>query len=141
MSDYLQQYDAPLAGLLHWPQWDTLTAALQHANDGGWYVYYVGEEVPEQPLPPERFAHVIGELDRLLRRDHQEPYLGIVYVDDAAQPAFVKIYDPNHLGSSCGSSGRRVLPGWTLSRCPPVDLHAAVANPGGRRRWWQSLFA
>jgi hypothetical protein len=141
MSDYLQQYNGPLTGLLHWPQWDDLAATLLRGSDGGWYIYYVGEAVPEQPLPPPQFTHVINELSQLLRRDHQESYLGIVYVDSPERPAFVKIYDPNHLGSSCGSSGQRVLPGWTLSRCPPVDLHAAVTNPGGRRRWWQSLFA
>ncbi|WP_127477940.1 hypothetical protein [Sulfurivermis fontis] len=140
MSDYLQQYNAPLTGLLHWEQWDALLAALRGANDGGWYAYYVGEEVPTTPLSPAHLDHLIGELDRLLRRDHQESYLGIVYVDDTAQPTFIKVYDPNHLGSSCGSGTQRVLPGWILSRCPPVDLHAAVANPGGRRRWWHSLF-
>lgn len=141
MSDYLVQFNGPLSGLLHWSQWDTLVTTLGRDNDGGWYVYYVGEEVPEAPVPQQQFERFLMEMGLLLRRDHQESYLGIIYVDDMAQPAFIKIYDPNNLGSACGSSGTRVLPGWTLSRCLPVDLRAATPNPHGRQRWWQSLFA
>ena len=95
---------------------------------------------PPAPATPVLFERFIEQIGQLLRRDHQETYLGIVYVDDPALPSFVKIYDPNNLGAACGSSGRQVLPGWTLSRCPPVDLHAEYPNPGGRRRWWQGLF-
>jgi len=39
-----------------------------------------------------------------LRADHHESYCGIVYADDLDKPRLIKIYDPNNLGSSCGSS-------------------------------------
>lgn len=137
MNPFLTQFNGPLTGLLRWPDWEALTRRLADGSDGGWYVYYVGEGLPEAPLPAAHFARFMEELDRLLRADHQEEYLGIIYVDDREQPTFVKVYDPNNLGAACGSSGRRVLPGWTLSRVPPVDLNAEYPNPGGRRRWWQ----
>ena len=141
MSTFMSQYHGPLTGLLRWPQLDQLRTALGSSNDGGWYVYYVGEEVPSAAISISQFSHFIDEITQLLRRDHQEEFLGIVYADNLEQPSFVKIYDPNNLGSSCGSSGLRVLPGWTLSRSPPVDLEIEIPNPGGRRRWWQALFA
>ena len=141
MSNFLDKYNGSLTGLMRWPQFDLLTSALKRNNDGGWYVYYIGEEVPSTSISIEQFKTFIEKITLLLRSDHQEDYLGIVYVDDLTDPSFVKIYDPNNLGSACGSSGLRALPGWTLSRSEPVDLHAEFPNPGGRRRWWQSLFA
>ena len=137
MSHFMRKFNGPLSGLMRWPQLDVLHSALSARNDGGWYVYYVGEEVPSEALGTPQFAQFVDEITQLLRRDHQEEFLGIVYADDLEQPNFVKIYDPNNLGAACGSSGMRVLPGWTLSRCAPVEL----PNPGGRRRWWQGLFA
>ena len=55
------------------------------------------------------------------------------------EPRFVKIFDPNNLGVSCGFSDNPPLPGWVLSRLEPVDLNADMPLPGGRRRWWQRL--
>ena len=141
MSSFMSLYNGPLTGLMRWPQWDNLAAILNGENEDGWFVYYVGEEVPAVPLSGQQFERFMHEMDALLRSDHQEEYLGIVYADNIEQPAFVKIYDPNNLGSSCGSSGQRVLPGWTISRCEPVDLQAEFPNPGGRRRWWKGLFS
>lgn len=141
MSGFLEKYNGSLTGLMRWPQFDALTSVLNSNNDGGWYVYYVGEEVPSTSISAKQFKIFIEEITQLLRSDHQEDYLGIVYVDDVKTPSFVKIYDPNNLGAACGSSVVRALPGWTLSRDEPVDLHAEFPNPGGRRRWWQRLFA
>jgi hypothetical protein len=140
MSRFLEQFNAPLRGIMRWPQWEGLRSTLSLENDGRWYVYYVGEEVPSRPLSVEAFERFLTELDTLLRRDHQEDYLGIIYTDNPAQPGLIKIYDPNNLGAACGSSGHKVLPGWTISREQPVDLQAAHPNPGARRRWWQQLF-
>ncbi len=82
----------------------------------------------------------ITELDALLRAEHQEDYCGIVYADDPQAPRLVKIYDPHHLGVSCGSSADPPLPGWVMSLLPPVDLPASRAPTRSRRRWWQRVF-
>lgn len=140
MSNYLEKYNGSLTGLMRWSQLDTLTSILNSNNDGAWYVYYVGEDVPSTSIKAEQFKKIINEISELLRSDHREDYLGIVYVDDLETPSFVKIYDPNNLGATCGSSGVRKLPGWTISRDLPVDLHAEFPNSGSRRRWWQNLF-
>ncbi|MEA3274050.1 MAG: hypothetical protein U9Q81_01860 [Pseudomonadota bacterium] len=139
MKSFASQFDGPLTGLLQWSQWDALTGRLSAGNDGGWFVYFVGENLPTEPMSPDAFGRFLNEIDRLLRNDHRESYPGIVYVDDPSAPSFVKIYDPNNLGASCGSSEVRVLPGWVVSRTPPAPLAAPVRNPAGRRRWWQAL--
>jgi hypothetical protein len=79
------------------------------------------------------------EIDQLLRKVHDEEYCGVVYADSLESPAFVKIFDPNNLGVSCGFSDNPPLPGWILSRLRPVDLHSDVPLPGNRRRWWRRL--
>ena len=74
----------------------------------------------------ERF---VDELDRLLRAEHAEDYCGIVYADSLERPEFVKIFDPNNLGVSCGFSENPPLPGWVLSKMKPVNLEAALRPP------------
>jgi hypothetical protein len=81
-----------------------------------------------------------SDLDALWRREHDERLCGIVYADDLRIPSLVKIYDPNNLGVSCGFSSNPPLPGWVMSKLPPVDLPATQLVPKARRRWWQGLF-
>ncbi len=138
--EFLQRFQAGSTGMLYWSDLDALWARLRERADEHWYVYAVGDVVPQAPVSAEDFRRFLEEVDRLLRQDHDEDYCGIVYVDDREAPSFVKIFDPNNLGSSCGSSGLRVLPGWVLSQVPPVDLEAAMPPTGSRRRWWQRLF-
>lgn len=138
--DFLARFQGGFTGILHWHQLDALWERLRAFGDGTWYVYAVGEAPPRQPASATQLDHFITEVDQLLRSEHEHDYCGVVYVDAVESPRMVKIYDPNHLGSSCGSSGLQVLPGWVLSRMAPVDLEAAVPPPGARRRWWQSIF-
>jgi hypothetical protein len=74
-----------------------------------------------------------------LRAEHHESYCGIVYADDLENPSLIKIYDPNNLGSSCGSSKTPHPPGWVMSRLPPDEIIAPRAAPENRKRWWQGL--
>ncbi|MEJ2059247.1 MAG: hypothetical protein P8Y64_02000 [Gammaproteobacteria bacterium] len=133
-------YHGQFRGVLRWPQLDDLWARIRSAPEG-WYIYAVGEPPPDSKSSSEQLLHFIDEVDQLLRAEHKEDYCGIVYVDDREQPAFVKIYDPNNLGVSCGSSEFPPYPGWILSRIPPVDLPTAFPPPNNRRRWWQRLLA
>lgn len=120
--------------------WEQLSAFWQRIDQAaGWYLYAVGELPPHAPAPGEGVADFLRRIDELLRREHHENYCGIVYADDLEQPSFVKIYDPNHLGSSCGSGKIPLLPGWIMSRVPPLDLKPTRPAPEGRRRWWQAF--
>jgi hypothetical protein len=137
---YLAAFRGGFTGMLRWDDLDRLWQTVLR-EPAGWYVYAVGETPPAAPASPEQLAALLPELTTLLRRDHAEDYCGIVYADQPEAPAFIKVYDPNNLGVSCGFSLNPPLPGWLLSRLPPCDLPAALPPPAARRRWWQRLFA
>jgi hypothetical protein len=140
MDAFALKYSGTLHGLLHWGDWDRLRGRLLAARDLRWFAYAVGTEVPRLPLSSDALRTLLGELDVLLHRDHDEDYLGIVYVDDPVAPSLIKIDDPNNLGSTCGSSDVKVEPGWVLSLDAPSGVAAAAPLPGNRRRWWASLW-
>lgn len=133
---FLERFRGRFDGILRWEQLDRFWDTMRTDADDGWYIYAVGETPPSVPAPAARLLAFIDEIDMLLRREHGEDYCGVVYVDDLAVPTYVKIFDPNNLGVSCGSSENPPLPGWILSRIAPEDLEA-LPPPHGRRRWWQ----
>ena len=140
-SEFLKKYSGFLAGVMKWHDLDALWRTIREQADSGWYLYHVGDPAPLSPSSDDELAQFVTSIDALLRREHDEDYCGIVYVDDATSPAFVKIYDPNNLGVVCGYSDNPPLPGWVMSRVPPEDLEAAFPPTGSRRRWWQKIFS
>ena len=95
---------------------------------------------PAQPADAEATGNFMHHVDELLRREHHHDYCAIVYADDIEKPCFVKIYDPNNLGVSCGFSDNPPLPGWIMCQVPPDDLKPPHPLPEGRKRWWSNLF-
>jgi len=136
---YLTAFHGRFQGIMRWNQLDALWEQVLAHPEQHWYVHVPGEPPPDQPLEPARLQTVIRELDALLHREHREDYCGIVYADDLQHPGFIKVFDPHNLGATCGSSAHPPLPGWILSRLPPINLPAAVQPPNNRRRWWQNL--
>lgn len=137
-QDFLNRMNGRFQGMLYWPELDALWARVL-ANPEGWYVSLSGVEPSQQTLTASALHDFVSEVDALLRREHDYNYCGIVYADDREQPTFIKIHDPNNLGSSCSSGKARVPPRWVLSKVPPA-LIVDEALPNGRRRWWQKLF-
>lgn len=140
MDEFYQQFRGGFNGILRWPQlarfWQTLRG---HAGEG-WYIYAIGEAVPEQAATAEQLNQFIDEIDILLKKEHQEDYCGVVYVDDETTPTFIKIYDPANLGVVCGFSDQPPLPGWILSLTPPQTLNEKTFLSQSRKRWWRRLF-
>ena len=95
---YLQAFRGSFTSALRWHHLDALWERLRQAADAGWYIYAVGHAPPDSPSDRQQVLTFIDEIDRLLRKEHQEDYCGIVYADDLQQPRFVKIYDPHNLG-------------------------------------------
>ncbi|WP_124948202.1 hypothetical protein [Sulfurirhabdus autotrophica] len=139
MNTFTETLNGTLYGVMSWVQWETLQATMLKNRKDGWYVYYVGEKIPVHKQSNEGFAHILGEINQLLRRDHDESYLGIIYTDHFDAPTLIEIYDPNNLGAYCGSSGKVIPPGWIISKMPPEVVIAPQIIPQGRKRWWKNL--
>jgi hypothetical protein len=125
MTTFDEILNSPLYGIMRWEKWDEMCDQIQNGNDP-WFVYSIGHEVPQQAIQDESLKIALDEIRALLRREHEEDYLGIVYVDDLSTPRLIKIYDPNNLGSTCGSSGRYIPPGWILSTLPPSPVASDI---------------
>ncbi|MDQ7075147.1 MAG: hypothetical protein Q9O24_08370 [Gammaproteobacteria bacterium] len=142
MSDaYLTAFKGAFTSLLRWSDLDDFWLRLKAQSGEDWYLYAVGEAPPMDVASRDGFHRFLAEMDLLLRREHEEDYCGIVYADDLHSPTFIKIYDPNNLGVSCGFSDNPPLPGWVLSKLPPIDLQVALPPPNNRRRWWNKLWS
>lgn len=125
-------------------RWDDLTVFWQQLKQSVqsdiWHIYAIGEDVPHSTVSTEEFIRFIDEIDSLLRREHDEDYCGIVYADNKADPSYIKIYDPNNLGVSCGFSDNPPLPGWILSIIPPKALEDKSVLTQQRKRWWDKFW-
>ncbi len=128
-------------GVLSWSQLDEFWEVVRQRASAGWYLYAVGEPVPTHPSGADQVTAFIREIDVLLHAEHREDYCGIVYTDSKTEPRFIKIFDPNNLGVSCGYSDNPPLPGWIMSLIPPQELGDRRLLPGNRRRWWQKLWS
>jgi hypothetical protein len=137
------EFENNLNGLLYsLLSWQQLADFWPKINpEGGWYLYAIGETVPQSPASPEQVSTFIKQIDNLLHKNHDEDYCGIVYANDLNNPRLVKIYDPDNLGSSCGSSKNPPLPGWIMSRMPPSEIRPKGVIPGNRKRWWAAFMS
>jgi hypothetical protein len=140
-NPFVSNFRGSFFGLMQWDDLAAFWQVLREHAEQNWYIYAIGEAPPIQPVSADQLRHFVDEIDVLLRREHEEDYCGIVYVDSKTVPTYIKIYDPNNLGVVCGSSDNPPLPGWIISHLPPVDLQAAIVVPQSRRRWWSRLWA
>lgn len=141
MSEFLNKYSGYLGGIMKWDDLTSLWIRVREQQDTNWYVYAVGEAVPDSTASKQQLHQFMDSIDELLHREHEHDYCGIVYVDDVDNPAFIKIYDPNNLGVVCGFSDNPPLPGWVMSQVVPEDLELVFPPPVGRKRWWKKIFS
>lgn len=141
LSEFYSRYRGGFIGILKWPQLDGFWQVLRDKAGANWYVYAIGETPPDTPVTAEQLDMFIIEIDSLLRKEHQEDYCGVVYVDDKTDPGFIKIYDPNNLGVVCGFSDNPPLPGWIVSLIKPELLDENTFLSQSRKRWWRRLFS
>ena len=130
-TEFWRRYLGRFSGVLKWRQMQALWDVLK-ASPEGWYVFdmhAIPEVVPEQALAGEAFLQFLDEAERYGRARHDHDYCGFIYVDDAANPGFVKIFDPKGMGTSCGCGSLRILPRWTLSRIKPDSLSPEPQTP------------
>ncbi len=107
-------------------QWEDCHTLLQNLldNPNDWYFYDTLEVMPESTIAAEDFIVKINDIKAILDIEHKERYCGIVYTNDLKNPSFVKIFHPNNLGKTCGSSENPPMPQWLLSKEKPMDVVA-----------------
>ena len=135
--DFEQILGGRFEGILRWPDLDKLWLQVQ-ASTQAWYIYEVGMDVPDTPIPADGLAGEIGAIDKILRDNHDEDYCGIVYVDNPDVPTLVKVFGPKNLGASCGSSGSKTWPRWILSHIAPTQVGIKLDDKG-KPAWWKSF--
>ncbi len=138
---YVSAFRGNFTSTMRWSDLDAFWQTLTLQADDQWFIYAVGETPPENTASKEDLLNFIQHVDELLHKEHDEDYCGIVYVDNKQAPEYIKIFDPNNLGVSCGFSDNPPLPGWILSRLQPVELESALNPPKSRQRWWQQIFS
>ncbi len=136
---FKQHYVSSFTNMLRWHQLDELWKNVKN-NAEGWYIYLIGDTVPDTAVTSEELYQFIQEIDELLHREHDYDYCGIVYADNKESPLMIKIFDPSNLGSACGCSGQVIPPRWLLTRIPPEAIIDDTIIPANRIRWWQRLF-
>jgi hypothetical protein len=139
-GDYLSAFRGTFFNLLSWDDLGAFWSVVREHAGAGWYLTMIGQPIPTRPATTTDVCRFIEAIDRLLHNDHREDYCGIVYVDSKTKPTFVKIYDPNHLGSSCGFSQHPPLPGWVMSLLPPAELTDRRTPPQKRIRFWEEFW-
>lgn len=137
MSRYIETYNGRMSGVLRWPQLDALWQTLDTGD--GWYLYEVGGDLPDASISDDQLQQAVKEMDAFLREQHDEHYCGVVYTDSIQNPSLLKIYHPKKMGASCGSSGAIVLPKWTLSQHPPIDLVEWALERDRKPAWWKHM--
>ncbi len=140
LDPFYEKFKGSFTSCMRWHDLDALWDTLDKDTSSNWYIYAIGEAVPETRVSKGQLTDFIREMDALLRKDHEEEYCGIVYADNKSQPGFIKIYDPNNLGVSCGFSNDPPLPGWILSTLPPKPLEDKSVLSQQRKRWWQKIW-
>ncbi len=141
LEPFAKKFRGLFYGMTKWHHLDQLWVNVKEQVNDDWFIYAIGHDVPVETTAADSVINFVDEMDTLLHKEHDEDYCGIVYVDDAETPAFIKIFDPNNLGVSCGFSDNPPLPGWVMSKMKPCDLQAAFPPPKSRQRWWKNIFS
>ena len=136
-GDFIGVYTGRSSGVLRWAQLDALWQQVQ--NEGAWYIYKIGTELPSQTASAEELTDFIKTTDQFLREIHDEDYCGVVYTDSFEAPSLLKIYHPKKMGAGCGSAGHTILPLWTLSIMAPADLLDWAAKKDEKPSWWKFM--
>ncbi len=120
-TDYWNRFQGQFFGVLRWNDMETLWQSL-HASPENWYVYPVSDAAPDAFAGKQDFAQFLDAAEAVINKRRDRPSCGSIYVDDMREPAYIKIFDPEKMGTSCSCSSDPVLPRWIVSRMKPDSL-------------------
>ncbi len=131
-TPFWQAYQGSFSGLMNWQRVEEFFDALAE-NTEGWYVFQMDGPLPEAPLNAAEFKTRLAEMRDLTLTYRDASHCFSLFADHQTDPQFIKVFDPGNLGASCGSSGSRIYPRWTVSRIKPdapVPVAEEPANTG-----------
>ncbi len=117
-TPFWRAYQGRASGLLHWEDVDTLWQLLATQPEG-WFVYDLKIEPPTTPLPAADFTAFLPLAEALVNERRDRSHSGAIYIDNRQSPAFIKIFDPTNMGTSCGGGHDMIFPRYILSKIPP----------------------
>ncbi|CAC9448121.1 hypothetical protein [bacterium endosymbiont of Bathymodiolus sp. 5 South] len=127
--NYLDKFQSRFIGVMQWDDCNALFDTLISNPADDWYLYDTTAVLPVATINAERLVAQLKSIKFIIETQHQERYCGIVYVDDLKNPNFVKIFHPNNLGKTCGSSEHPPIPQWLLSKIQPLDVVRKFDQP------------
>lgn len=131
--NYLDKFQSRFVGVIEWDDYNALFDTLTANPANNWYLYDTTAGLPSETIDAKNLVTQLKSIKSIIKTEHQERYCGIVYVDDLKNPNFVKIFHPNNLGKSCGSSEHPPIPQWLLSKIPPQDVVEKFAPPSQKQ--------
>jgi hypothetical protein len=137
---FYKAFRGNFSSLPRWQQLDEFWNVVRRNAGAVWYFYAIATPVPVHQSSAEDVVQFTAEVDKLRHSEHHENYCGIVDTDSLKASALIKIFDPNHLGVSCGFSNNPPLPGWVMSLNPPQPIESRRPLPVSHQRWWQPLW-
>ena len=115
---YWRAYQGRASGLLTWEDVDALWPRLA-AHPSGWYAYDLETTPPEAPLSGADFSAFLPQAQTLVNQRRDRSHSGAIYIDNRDRPAFIKIFDPTNMGTSCGGDHEMIFPRYILSKIKP----------------------
>ena len=128
--NYTEKLTSKFYGIMSWDDCYKLFDNL-YENSNNWYFYDLDLAEPSNILVSSEFQEKITDIKNTIKELHQERYCGIVYTDDLKEPSMVKVFHPNNLGKSCGSSENPPLPRWIISKIQPTKIIQSQAKQQG----------
>lgn len=135
---FIKKFQSRYLGIMAWSEFEDFWAHLtKHSNN--WFYYDTEQTPPDSSV--ENMANELEKIYQIIKDLHQERYCGLVFVDDLIQPSFIKIFHPNNLGKSCGSSEFPALPRWVFSKIRPIDIVKKFGEPEKKSGFLNNLFS
>ncbi len=117
-TPFWRAYQGRATGLLHWQDVDALWPLLATCPEG-WYVYNLEGPPPDTTLAAAEFIAFLPRAEALVNTRRDRSHSGAIYIDNRETPAFIKIFDPANMGTSCGGDHDMIFPHYLLSKLKP----------------------
>lgn len=134
---FIDKFHKRYIGIMQWDDFEGFWQGLKNQTQD-WFLYDTNTPPPRKIS--ENIKQTLDNIHKIIKEEHQERYCGLIFTDDLKTPTLVKIFHPNNLGKSCGSSEYPALPRWILSKIPPIDIIKEFGTPPEPKNLLKRIF-